>query len=57
MILAMESLCYLIFTQNEVILKRNSLEVYHAYIKDLFDDNVSMITAIVEIEEKTVNKL
>jgi len=40
--------------QNEVHCKRDSLKVYQAYAKNLLAENMSIISSIIETEERTV---
>ena len=43
------------FLQNDVNSRQASLEVYRKYIKDLLKENISIISSIMEQEEKTVS--
>ena len=35
--------------------KKTSRNVYHKYVRDLLVDNISMVSAIMDIEAKTVS--
>ena len=44
------------FSQSELTAKRNSVDVYRTYVRDLLAENVAMIGSIVDMENTTVRE-